>query len=209
MTLPARNLTGQRFGTWHVLASGPSGPTRTRPNGQRNGAARYWLCQCACGALRNIRQDALCRPNVPNCGCTAWKGIARSVPQPVIGTSAYLVDPKGRLVIPPPLRLAVIGLVAAPRSSVLLFPASRLGALLRRWPAEFTQTAHLVPVNRDGRVQVPQHLRAWANLWPGTEVAVSGLGETALVQRAEAFDARLGVVMEGLYQTWTRSVRSL
>lgn len=201
MTLPARNLTGQRFGRWTVLGEGRS-IQRIRGD-QKRGFKNRLICQCDCGTLREVDLVSLTRGRSTNCGCSRKKPIP--VTPTLHGTSLYVIEPKGRLVLPPPLRQPLIGLVAAPRQSVLIFPAAILSVLAARWPAEFTATAHLAPV-RASRVLLPRHLRAWANLWPGCEVAVSGLGETALVQRAEAFDHRLGVVMEGLYQTWIRGV---
>src|ERR1039458_951399 len=49
------DLTGQRFGKWLVLTRAPDG-SRTR-----------WLCQCACGTLKEVYGNALRRGDSKSC----------------------------------------------------------------------------------------------------------------------------------------------
>ena len=58
-----RDLTGQRFGRWTVLAradsrNSPSGLTRT-----------YWLAKCECGESRDVLASMLTSGGSVSCGC--------------------------------------------------------------------------------------------------------------------------------------------
>ena len=49
------DLTGQRFGSWTVIAQGP---------------AYSWLCQCDCGTQRNVQSKNLKNGKSTSCGCS-------------------------------------------------------------------------------------------------------------------------------------------
>lgn len=55
---PIFNLTGQKFGRWTVISEAP-----------RHGQTRYWLCQCDCGTVREVRQQNLINGQSTSCGC--------------------------------------------------------------------------------------------------------------------------------------------
>lgn len=55
-----KDLTGQRFGRWHVISQA----------GNRNGAA-LWLCRCDCGAVKNVLSNSLRRFKSTSCGCVS------------------------------------------------------------------------------------------------------------------------------------------
>ena len=58
-----QNLTGRTFGRWTVIREAAD---RSRADaGQR----RYWLCQCSCGAEREIRGENLVSGQSKSCGC--------------------------------------------------------------------------------------------------------------------------------------------
>jgi DNA-binding transcriptional regulator/RsmH inhibitor MraZ len=115
------------------------------------------------------------------------------------GTHLLMICPKGRLVIPQGMRQmlgSTIGLTVAPNLGLLLFPASQAPALaveLAEMPHGdlLRAVAHLAPVNGEGRVLIPAHLRQLCNFTPGAEVAITGLGSCAVVMRSEAWDARV------------------
>lgn len=52
------NLTGQKFSRLLVLAEMP-----------KRGSNRYWLCQCNCGAEKEIQMSLLKNGNTQSCGC--------------------------------------------------------------------------------------------------------------------------------------------
>ena len=54
---PKKNLLGQRFGRWLVIAEAPS-VSRTQ-----------WLCRCDCGVEKNVLTIHLTRGKSVSCGC--------------------------------------------------------------------------------------------------------------------------------------------
>lgn len=52
-----KDLTGERFGRLLVL----------RKSNKKNGRKTYWICQCDCGNVKEIRSD--CLGIVKSCGC--------------------------------------------------------------------------------------------------------------------------------------------
>jgi hypothetical protein len=54
----AVNMVGETFGRWTVLSL--SG---------RRGLNKYWLCRCACGTERTVRQGNLRSGHSQSCGC--------------------------------------------------------------------------------------------------------------------------------------------
>ena len=52
------DLSGQRFGTWTVLAIG-----------KWRGGQRHWLCRCDCGVTREVQGANLRHGGTTNCGC--------------------------------------------------------------------------------------------------------------------------------------------
>jgi len=56
---PTLKLEGETFGRWTVL----------KEAGKRNNNARYWLCQCGCGTVREVCQSSLRDGQSPSCGC--------------------------------------------------------------------------------------------------------------------------------------------
>ena len=52
------DLTGQKFDKWTVLEKAPS----------RNGHV-YWLCQCKCGNIKEVKADSLRSGRSKSCGC--------------------------------------------------------------------------------------------------------------------------------------------
>lgn len=61
-----KDVTGERFGKLLVL--GDSGKRRAGSGGV------IWRCQCDCGQIRDIRQDALLSGSTISCGCIRSKG---------------------------------------------------------------------------------------------------------------------------------------
>src|ERR1700740_3288983 len=57
---PPPELIGRSFGRRRVIARGRS----------RNGRA-YWVCECRCGELSEVRTDDLINGKAKTCGC--WK----------------------------------------------------------------------------------------------------------------------------------------
>ena len=53
-----KDLTGQKFGRLTVIGLQPQKSRKT-----------YWICQCDCGNVKNVRSDSLQRGNVKSCGC--------------------------------------------------------------------------------------------------------------------------------------------
>ena len=62
------NLTGQSFGRWTVLGE------CTLDEGQR----RRWLCRCACGTERFVREDSLLHSASQSCGCLTRENRAKA-----------------------------------------------------------------------------------------------------------------------------------
>lgn len=54
------NLVGQRF-TYLTVVDGPVA--------NADGKHRSWTCKCVCGAVRNVREDALLSGKTKSCGC--------------------------------------------------------------------------------------------------------------------------------------------
>ena len=54
-------IPGMTRGLWTLIEELPD----TRP--------RRWLCQCACGTKRAVRQDQLLAGSTKSCGCRAAK----------------------------------------------------------------------------------------------------------------------------------------
>lgn len=54
------NLIGQKFGRWKVIDEAPS---------RNNNHTIYWLCQCECGTIREVRQQGLKSGKSQSCGC--------------------------------------------------------------------------------------------------------------------------------------------
>ena len=52
------NLTGKKFGKLTAIAY----------NGKR-GRKSYWVCQCECGGLKEVRADSLKAGKIQSCGC--------------------------------------------------------------------------------------------------------------------------------------------
>lgn len=52
------DLVGRRFHAWTVLALDRDGPTQTE---------RRWLCRCACGTERSVRETALLNGQTRSC----------------------------------------------------------------------------------------------------------------------------------------------
>lgn len=52
------DLTGQRFGRWTVLK-----------RGQTRNKMVYWVCQCDCGTIREVKGNSLRRGQSKSCGC--------------------------------------------------------------------------------------------------------------------------------------------
>ena len=53
------DLTGMRFGKWHVI-------NRSYDKNK----ARYWLCKCDCGVIRNVSGSMLKKGGSISCGCS-------------------------------------------------------------------------------------------------------------------------------------------
>lgn len=54
-----KDLTGERFGRWTVIAYGHTSEKRVA----------YWLCRCDCGAVREVRTSSLTSGRSKSCGC--------------------------------------------------------------------------------------------------------------------------------------------
>ena len=54
------DLIGQKFGRWTVLQKASS---------RNNNHTPYWLCQCDCGVVREVRQQGLISGKSKSCGC--------------------------------------------------------------------------------------------------------------------------------------------
>lgn len=54
----AENLDGKRFGRWKVLS-------RVKNRGRQI----YWLCECDCGAIKEVNGYSLLRGDTKSCGC--------------------------------------------------------------------------------------------------------------------------------------------
>lgn len=54
------NLIGQKFGRWTVIDTAPS---------RNNGKTTYWLCQCDCGTIKEVRAQGLRNGKSQSCGC--------------------------------------------------------------------------------------------------------------------------------------------
>ena len=52
------DLTGQRFGRLTVIGLADTNTRKT-----------YWVCQCDCGKLKNVRSDSLLSGAIRSCGC--------------------------------------------------------------------------------------------------------------------------------------------
>lgn len=52
------DLTGQRFGRLTVIGMADTDTRKT-----------YWICQCDCGKIKQVRSDGLICGNVKSCGC--------------------------------------------------------------------------------------------------------------------------------------------
>ena len=67
--MPAlKDLTGQRFGRWTVLNKAPS----------RNKAV-YWLCQCDCGTIKEVKGASLTSGRSSSCGCFHKENAAKTL----------------------------------------------------------------------------------------------------------------------------------
>lgn len=62
MSLPPKDLTGQKFGKW--LALGPA-PSKKYACGTKT----FWLCRCDCGIERAVSFDSLRAGKSSGCGC--------------------------------------------------------------------------------------------------------------------------------------------
>ena len=60
------DLSGQQFGQWVVLSRG-------QPRTNRHA---YWLCQCSCGAIKEVAGMALRNGSSSGCGCKKGEKIA-------------------------------------------------------------------------------------------------------------------------------------
>ena len=77
MSIPARNLTGQRIGHWTVLHE-YQGPRKDRN--------RRWWCRCDCGTERAVLACMLlARQPTQSCGCAPRRQQTRRVPGTQIG----------------------------------------------------------------------------------------------------------------------------
>ena len=52
------DLTGQKFGRWTVLEKAPS-----------KNKAVYWICQCECGEIKEVKAASLRSGKSKSCGC--------------------------------------------------------------------------------------------------------------------------------------------
>jgi DNA-binding transcriptional regulator/RsmH inhibitor MraZ len=111
------------------------------------------------------------------------------------------MDPKGRVVIAARHR-ARLGepfvMVRGPNRCLLAMSTKQWQRLARRngrsrsFREFFLSSA--VEVTADattGRVQIPVELREWANLHPGTEVAVADVGDAVTIAPRSAWDERM------------------
>ena len=55
---PLIDLTGQKIGRWTVLEKAPS-----------KNRIVYWLCQCDCGTIKEVRGQCLREGESISCGC--------------------------------------------------------------------------------------------------------------------------------------------
>ena len=60
MPNPRKNLTKQRFGKLLVLSL----------NGKNKGGNSIWMCQCDCGAVKDVLYQHLVTGRTQSCGCT-------------------------------------------------------------------------------------------------------------------------------------------
>ena len=92
-------LTGRRFGKWAVLGS--AAPKLYRAPSGKTQRIRYWVCQCDCGAVKDVCEYDLKRGRSTSCGCAnnithgmtkspeyyAWNGMRHRCNDPK--TSGY------------------------------------------------------------------------------------------------------------------------
>lgn len=60
------DISGMTFGNWTVLRYDKYGP-----------GGAYWLCRCACGAIKSVLGQNLIRGRTVSCGCLYRPGLAR------------------------------------------------------------------------------------------------------------------------------------
>lgn len=68
-----RDLTGQRFGRWTVLA-----PVR-RPKPRSNGSWTDWRCRCDCGTERLVDAKSLTTGASRSCGCAIGEAARKRI----------------------------------------------------------------------------------------------------------------------------------
>lgn len=76
------DLTGQRFGRWTVLEKAPS-----------KNKAVYWVCQCDCGTIKEVKAASLRNGDSKSCGCYKSEASAKRLSE--IGKK-NLVDLQGK-----------------------------------------------------------------------------------------------------------------
>jgi hypothetical protein len=69
------DLTGKRFGRWHVIALLPERQRNTRER-QRH---THWLCRCDCGGEGIVRGDKLIKGLSKSCGCISKEMFVKRV----------------------------------------------------------------------------------------------------------------------------------
>ena len=75
------DLTGQRFGKLTVIKF-----SKDVQSGNRK--RKYWLCQCDCGNLKEVRTDGLTRGTTKSCGCLKVENSYKNL------TDKYQFKPK-------------------------------------------------------------------------------------------------------------------
>ncbi|MGV3721993.1 MAG: division/cell wall cluster transcriptional repressor MraZ [Actinomycetota bacterium] len=124
------------------------------------------------------------------------------------GTRYLTLDAKGRVVVPEHFRRdlgASFIVTRAPDRCLLAVPARRWRSFLRVHASavhfrEFflSGAVELTPAATTGRVLLPGELREWAELRPGQEVALAGVGLALAIAPKVVWDARLRRIETGL-----------
>ena len=124
------------------------------------------------------------------------------------GHSFRSLDPKGRLMLPPEFREIAALSKAGPRLMLTNFDGCVVGYTLPEWEKIeedfnrantmvkglrnfqrfFISGAVEVPLDKQGRLLIPPHLREYAHL--SREVAVAGVGRKIEIWDRETFEAR-------------------
>ncbi len=68
-------LTGRTFGSWTVLEKAPDDPARW----ERGDLNSYWVCQCTCGTVKEVRGTSLMTGGSSQCKpCGTRKVLQRT-----------------------------------------------------------------------------------------------------------------------------------